>query len=169
MQTSRSKSELYVHIAWGTKWRATSLVAQVEGAVYRSVERQVGRMGCEILAIGGAADHVHLLLRVPPSEAVSKIVQMAKSVSTKAARERSGHGEFEWHEGFAAISVSRSHVVRVQKYVEGQAERHQSGRLWPEWEKIAEDMPGEISRQYLSEVPKQTILGQSRSLEPEKV
>lgn len=79
----------------------------------------------QTLAAGGIADHVHLLLWVPPAMPVAKAVQLIKCGSSKwvntqfpAAR------RFEWQQGYGAFSISRSHLKPTVDYIERQAEHH---------------------------------------------
>ncbi len=40
----------------------------------------------------------------------------------------------DWQDHYGAFSLSRSHVPRVTRYVEGQKIHHAANNLWDEWE-----------------------------------
>ena len=78
--------------------------------------------GIPILAIGGIADHVHLLISIPPTRNLSKIICDPKANSSRWLNE---NGErFAWQKGYAAFSVSPSLIAAVQRYVRNQEEHH---------------------------------------------
>jgi REP element-mobilizing transposase RayT len=85
---SRSKSEIYLHLVWAT-WKRQSLVtSDIERAVYRCIEQQAIGLKCNVLAIGGMPDHVHLAVRTPTYVDASKIVMQAKGVSSTMVRDQ---------------------------------------------------------------------------------
>jgi len=79
-------------------------------------------IGVGVLAIGGAEDHVHLLVNVPPSLAVAKAVGTVKSNSSKWAN--GARKELAWQQGYSAFSVSASVVPAVVRYIRNQEKHH---------------------------------------------
>jgi REP element-mobilizing transposase RayT len=75
-----------------------------------------------VLAVGGMEDHIHLLLRIPPTLALAKAVLAIKSNSSRWASEE-GH-KFAWQQGYGAFSVSSSIVPTVVRYIENQQAHH---------------------------------------------
>jgi len=73
-------------------------------------------------AIGGAQDHIHLLLQIPPTIPVAKAIQTIKANSSKWANEQGW--KFTWQEGYATFSVSAPLVPSVMLYIERQEEHH---------------------------------------------
>jgi putative transposase len=76
-----------------------------------------------VLAAGGTQNHVHLLLRIPPTRPVSESIRDLKANSSRYMSETSGH--FAWQDGYAAISVSPSQVDAVRAYTDGQEQHHE--------------------------------------------
>ncbi len=79
--------------------------------------------GAVLLAIGGGLDHVHLLLNVRPSKALSDLVRSLKATSSRWVRDQFNRS-FAWQSGYAAFSVSKSNQAVVHAYIEGQEEHH---------------------------------------------
>jgi REP element-mobilizing transposase RayT len=81
----------------------------------------------KVLAIGGVADHVHMLLSLPATLSVSKAMQLLKGNSSKWLRdtfpELRARG-FAWQEGFGAFSISISGVDDTVQYIQKQEEHH---------------------------------------------
>ena len=60
------------------------------------------------LAIGGAADHVHIVLSLPATLSVAKTVQLLKGNSSKWIHETfPGMRSFEWQEGTNDVFLKR--------------------------------------------------------------
>ena len=77
------------------------------------------------LAIGGAADHVHILLSLPATLSVAKAVQLLKGNSSKWIRETFPKMHFfAWQKGYGAFSVSISGVDATVIYISNQTEHH---------------------------------------------
>lgn len=81
--------------------------------------------GTKALAIGGTEDHVHMLISLPSTMAIAKAVQLIKAGSAKWVHDEfHGYSGFAWQEGYAAFSVSVSHVEPLKKYIADQVEHH---------------------------------------------
>lgn len=78
-----------------------------------------------LIAAGGVADHVHLLISLSRTLSVSKAMQLIKGGSSKWIHDTlPEHRSFEWQEGYGAFSVSMSNKDKVIAYINNQAEHH---------------------------------------------
>jgi REP element-mobilizing transposase RayT len=94
-----------------------------------------GAAGWTAIAVGGIADHVHILLLLPPTMALSTAVQKIKANSSRWIHEQTGR-RFEWQEGYAAFSVSISQTNATVDYILRQKEHHQRREFGEELAKI---------------------------------
>ena len=78
-----------------------------------------------LLAAGGTASHIHLLIAPPPTVALSKVMQDMKGNSSRWMNQRGS--KFAWQEGFGAFGVSQSQKDTVARYIAEQEEHH---RKW---------------------------------------
>jgi len=78
-----------------------------------------------LLAAGGTTNHVHLLIALPPTVTLSKVMQDLKGNSSRWLNQRGT--KFAWQEGFGAFGVSQSQKDTVASYIGRQAEHH---RKW---------------------------------------
>ena len=91
-----------------------SSVSDVERAVYRSIQSSARRHQAMVLALGGVADHVHLLIALPATVTIAALMQDVKGVSSHVARRARGdEGFFRWQHGFGAYSVDDCRALRV--------------------------------------------------------
>ena len=111
-----------VHCVFSTKERKPLIVAPAK--LWKYV-RGIGRnTGVNVIAVGGTANHVHLLLAVPPTCTVAKLMQDLKTGSSRHLNEQ--ERGFGWQDGYAAISVSPSQLQRMVAYIDHQVEHHQA-------------------------------------------
>lgn len=77
--------------------------------------------------IGGVTDHVHLLLSIPASLAVSKAVQLLKGGSSHWLKETFPNlNDFAWQDGYAAFTVSQLQLDDIRAYVRSHREHHRT-------------------------------------------
>ena len=78
------------------------------------------------LEINGMPDHVHLLAKLRPDEAVSNVLRDLKANASgwmhKVFPELNG---FRWQDGYGAFTVSQSQVEQVSQYIRRQQQHHQ--------------------------------------------
>lgn len=120
---------MYLHLVWCTWDRHSLLTAERMPVVYRAIQWECKALGCDVIAIGGMDDHVHLLVRVPPSVAPATLAKQVKGGSSHVVNPAHGcRAEFRWQRGYGVFSVSPQHVERIRRYVLNQEEHHREGR-----------------------------------------
>ncbi|MGB9106933.1 MAG: transposase, partial [Terriglobales bacterium] len=93
------------------------------------------RCGMTAIAVGGIADHVHILLLLPPTITLAEAMQKIKANSSRWIHEQTGK-PFIWQEGYAAFSVSISQTDATVDYILHQKEHHQRHGFGEELAKI---------------------------------
>ena len=135
----RAKAELYAHLVWATWDRAPIITAEVRAPIYGVMQRQASAMGCGVIAIGGVEDHVHVLLRFPPTVAIAVLVGRMKGASSHYVTQVMGRRDaFRWQGAYGAFTVSARGVERVRDYVLNQERHHRLGTLLPALEETDE-------------------------------
>jgi REP element-mobilizing transposase RayT len=80
-------------------------------------------MGCTVLAISRMPDHVHLLVKLPPTVTIARLIKQVKGVSSHFVNETLQPGFlFRWQGRYGAFSISRWDVGRIAGYVRRQKE-----------------------------------------------
>ncbi len=86
------------------------------------------------LCVGGVADHVHLLMSLTTTISVAKAIQLVKGNSSKWVHETFPQQRgFEWQRGYAAFSVSVSHITQTMKYIRNQTDHHRAKTFMEEY------------------------------------
>lgn len=120
---AQSFANLLTHIVFSTKDRMPLMGPGLRSDLHAYMGGIIRELGGRALAINGTADHVHLLVMMPPAIAVADAVRVIKANSSKWAREKSGR-KFGWQTGYGAFSVSQSMVSEVAKYIACQEAHH---------------------------------------------
>ncbi len=120
-------TSLHYHVVFSTKNRQPFLIEAVRERLFAYLGGIARQNGITALEVGGAPDHVHLLLSVPASLAVSKAVQLMKGGSSHWLKETFPDMiNFAWQDGYAAFTVSQSQLNDVQGYIRSQPEHHRT-------------------------------------------
>ena len=115
-------SEL-VHCVFSTQNRMKIISKDLQPKLWPYLGGIARKNGFHALAVGGTADHVHVLLSLPASMPVSKAVQLLKGGSSKWIHDSTGHA-FTWQEGYGAFTVGISQKADTIAYIAGQARHH---------------------------------------------
>jgi putative transposase len=119
-------TNLLYHIVFSTKDRIPFIEPSVRNDLHSYLGGIVRDAGGIALEIGGVADHVHLLVKLPPKVALSDFMRELKSGSSKWMNEQKMKlRKFAWQDGYAAFTVSKSQAPAVRKYIKNQERHHQ--------------------------------------------
>jgi putative transposase len=122
-----SYTKTLVHCVFSTKDRRQLITADLQDRLHAYLGGIAKTHAMTALAVGGIADHVHLLLSLPATVAVAKAVQLIKGGSSKWVHDTFPlYSEFAWQEGYGAFSIGVAQVERTKQYILEQAEHHRS-------------------------------------------
>lgn len=111
-----------VHCVFSTKNRVPSIPPEFQEQLWAYLAGIARNHHMPLLAVGGIANHVHLLVAIPQSTTVASAINHFKANSSRWMRQRGN--KFEWQKGYGAFSVSPSQVPAVKEYIRTQAEHH---------------------------------------------
>jgi len=120
---SHTSGNILLHFIFSTLGRRALIKAEFRGDLFAYLGGIVREMNGAALMVNGAADHVHMLVRIRPVHSSAEIARLVKANSSKWVREKWSR-EFAWQTGYGVFSVSESNVAAVTKYIAGQEEHH---------------------------------------------
>lgn len=149
---AHSVHQLYAHLVFVTFWRRRLITAQRKQRLESLFRDICSKKGAELVTFGSdhddnegkpasdkpvsdkpeADNHVHLLVRYPPTISISELVQQLKGESSYriSLDEREGrleNGErasrFQWSSAYFAKSVGHTSSAGTHKYIAGQGTR----------------------------------------------
>ena len=144
----QSLSQLIVHIVFSTKDRAPYIVKEKRDAFHSYLAATVRGMGSKYVLVGGIEDHVHLLVDLPRTTTLSKLIEETKISSSKNGK-LNLHRDFAWQRGFGAFSVSTEHRQAVETYIQTQEEHHKRVSFQDEFRRILEFAGVEYDEKYV--------------------
>ena len=100
-------------------------------------------------AVGGVADHVHLLLGMRATHTLADVVRDIKRTSSAWVHETIGDREFLWQDGYGAFTVSASLRETVRQYIAGQEEHHRKKSFQEEYVEFLRRSGVEYDERYL--------------------
>ncbi len=119
------------HIVWVTRYRRKILVRGL-AEYFRKALGEVREFHPDwfMEEVGVDVDHVHLYMVIPPKYAVSKVVEVLKSVTSRRLKEKFPHylakvywdGGGVWARGFFASTVGVNEAT-IRQYVRYQGEQ----------------------------------------------
>ncbi|TXK94635.1 IS200/IS605 family transposase, partial [Methylococcaceae bacterium HT1] len=100
------------HIVFVPKYRYKILKGDLGRYVYQSIYAHTERAGCEVIELNVQADHVHLLVKIPPKVSVSNLVGRVKGKTAIQAfqkfpslRTKKYWGNHFWSAGYCVDTV----------------------------------------------------------------
>ena len=119
----RSFYELYIHVIWTTKNKERLVDEKIESTIRSIIKEKCKKFNVELIAIGNTEDHLHLLLSIHPGIKVLELVAEIKG-STSHFIKHQINNNFYWQDGYGVLSVSKSGLEFVKKYIEEQRQHH---------------------------------------------
>ncbi|HEV2696835.1 MAG TPA: IS200/IS605 family transposase, partial [Terriglobales bacterium] len=112
------------HCIFATKERQDRIPAELRTKLWAYLIGTAKNFGIVPVAVGGTANHAHLLLSLKPTMRISEAVQKLKANSSRWMGEQGI--DFEWQKGYAVLSVSPSQTASVRAYVLNQEKHHRT-------------------------------------------
>ncbi|MBN1515172.1 transposase [Candidatus Sumerlaeota bacterium] len=141
----------YQHIVFSTKNRAAFLS---DSGIRQEMHAYLGG-ACRdsdspSLAVGGVADHVHILCRLSKHLAIVNFIRDIKRESSKWIKTKdSTYQAFQWQNGYGAFSVSPSHVPDLIRYIGEQEAHHHRESFQDEFRRLLKKYGLEWDERYV--------------------
>ena len=136
----RNKLALYIHLVWATWDRLPLITPEMERRIHRNIESEARKQGCDVLAINGVQDHIHLPVTLPATITIANLVKQVKGVSSHFVNETlRPAAQFKSQGSYAAFSVSRWDVDKIIEYIRRQKEHHSAASIVQECEETFEE------------------------------
>ncbi|HKP68769.1 MAG TPA: IS200/IS605 family transposase [Pyrinomonadaceae bacterium] len=143
-------SQIYIQVVFAVEQRAALIQPEWKEELFKYIGGIFRNKKHKLIAIGGIADHIHILFGLRPSMAISDLVRDIKSDSTEFInKKRFSRRKFHWQEGYGAFSYSKSHLDAVAKYVLDQEKHHAKRSFREEYVEMLDRFEVEYEDRYL--------------------
>jgi putative transposase len=120
-------NQVYLHIVWATYDREPYLTPEIWEILRQCIDAVGKRLRCQILAIGGIEDHIHVLLQFATTVSIADLLHELKGYSSHVINERFPESHFKWQGGYGVFPVGPNGLDRVEAYIKNQKEHHMQG------------------------------------------
>jgi putative transposase len=118
---------LNYHLVLVTKYRRKCLTGEMLGVIDRLAKERCESRDGRLIEINGEADHVHLLVSLPPHIALSEFVNALKTNTARVLRRdfakalASHYSEpVLWSRSYFAMTVGGAPIEVLRQYIENQ-------------------------------------------------
>jgi len=142
MRSMRNNTYTQIHIqmVFAVQNRDSLILDSWRERLYKYMIAIIQNNRHKVLAIGGTADHVHILIGMRPSQSLSDLMQYVKGCSSKWINEnRLANGWFSWQEGYGAFSYAKDDLPNVIRYIENQTEHHKQRDMVTEYKEMLKE------------------------------
>lgn len=145
---------IYLHIVFAVKNRNALIATHWRPRVHAYLSESLRQRGHLPLAVGGAGDHVHLLISFSGKETLPDLVKNIKTATTHFINNnRISVFKFEWQKGYGCFSYSHSQIESVANYINNQEEHHRKVSLRDEMKRVLDNFGIEYDEQYIFDEP----------------
>jgi putative transposase len=120
---SHTSGNILLHLIFSTTGRRPLIKPEFRHDLFAYLGGIVRGMRGTAMIVNGTADHVHMLVRIRPSQSAAEVTRVIKANSSGWVREK-WNSAFAWQTGYGVFSVSESKVAALTKYIAGQEEHH---------------------------------------------
>ncbi len=147
-----SHVSLIYHIVLRTKRSVPAIHEPHERELYLYIYTFIRSHGCVLHRVGGMPDHIHLLVEIHPTIALSDFMRNLKTATSKfmKAHRDTLFPQFDgWEAEYYASTVSKDNVEAVKRYIMGQKEHHKVSSFRDELLRLCRDNGIEVDERYL--------------------
>jgi REP element-mobilizing transposase RayT len=145
-------TQIYIQIVFAVQGRQNIILKEHREELQKYITGIVQNREQKLLTIFSMPDHTHILIGLKPTITISDLVRDIKAVSSKFINERNWiKGKFNWQEGFAAFSYSKSQIDNVIKYINNQEFHHKKKTFKEEYVDFLKKFAIDYNEKYLFE------------------
>jgi len=118
---------LRIHIVFVTKYRKNVITESILARLKEIFAKLCETQKCGLVEFNGEADHVHLLVDLAPDIAISKLVNILKTISSREIRKefKEHIAKFYWKpvfwtSAYCAISAGGAPLEILKQYIQSQ-------------------------------------------------
>ena len=145
-----SLASIDVHLVFSTKQRRMWIKDTFRDDLHAYIGVIVHQLGGRLLRAGSVEVHIHLLIAHPRTCTPSQLVKEVKTGSSRWIKGTpKGYRGFQWQSGYGVFSVSPSHRVQVEKYLDNQKAHHKRVTFQDEFRRLLQKYEIQVDEKYL--------------------
>jgi REP element-mobilizing transposase RayT len=122
--------QLFYHFAWATHSRIALIHRDYRPELLKIINEETKKRGGWPIRHNAMPDHVHLLVRLPPTLRISEFIGQVKgAVCHRVNEEIRPSFRLKWQEGYGVLTLRENELEKVSRYIDNQETHHGTGRL----------------------------------------
>ena len=143
-------TQIHIHAVFAVKFRNALLAKEWRDKLYQYMGAIINGQGHKTLAIGGTANHVHLLFGLRPEQSLSSLMlRLKRETSEWINKEGLTPCQFRWQEGYGAFTYAKSSIPNVVNYILNQEAHHAKKPFREEFVGMLKENGVEYDERYL--------------------
>jgi REP element-mobilizing transposase RayT len=132
--------QLYYHFAWATHSRIPLIRRDQRPQILSIINEETKKRGGWPIRHNAMPDHVHLLVRLPPTVTVCKFIGEVKGASAhRINTEIKPSFKVSWQDGYGVVTLRKDELEKVSRYIDNQETHHSTGKLSDILERTEDD------------------------------
>ena len=122
---SHTRWDCKYHVVFAPKFRRKEIYGKIQTDLGKILRQLCDHKGVEIMEANACADHIHMLLKIPPKMSVSSFMGYLKGKSSLMIFERHANLKYKygnrhfWCKGYYVSTVGRNKEA-IKKYIQDQ-------------------------------------------------
>lgn len=131
--------KLWVHCILHIAENSIVIHPELEPLLYLEIEKRFKEQGCEVVALNGMSDHIHILFSQNPLLTLHETIRFVQGVTQRWYQLhdfKTSWYKFKWQESYCAYSVGEPALDNTRFYIEKQQEIHVELNYWEEVDRL---------------------------------
>lgn len=143
-------TQIHIQAVFAVQNRQSLINPEWKDELYKYITGIIQSYNHKMLQINGMPDHIHIFFGMRPTQSLSDLMKQVKQDSSKWINTKGFvNGKFSWQEGYGAFSYSKSHILRVIKYITNQEEHHKTKTFANEYLELLKESGIDYDERYI--------------------
>ncbi|GAA0191617.1 IS200/IS605 family transposase [Fulvivirga kasyanovii] len=143
-------TQILYQIVFSTKNRDKVLIKSGRETLYKYIWGILKNNKCHLYRLNGVEDHIHMVIHLHPTVALSTLVKDIKVASTIYCKSENLFPGFQgWQEGYGAFTYAFKEKGRLVEYVKNQEIHHKQVSFKDEYRNLLNEHGVQFEEKYL--------------------
>jgi REP element-mobilizing transposase RayT len=143
-------TRIVYQIIFHTRNWENSLKKNNRERLFEYISKTLMNKRCFVYKVGGYENHIHILISLHPTIALSSLVKDIKLSTTYIIQQKKLFPHFiGWGEGYGAFTYTPDALPNLIKYIENQESHHKNENPYEETKRLIQEFDIEFQEKYL--------------------
>lgn len=143
-------TQIHIQIVFAVNNRESLIKKEWKNELYKYITGIIQNHNHKMIQINGMPDHIHILIGMRPTQALSELVKVIKGDSSKWINQKNYlKNKFSWQAGFGAFSYAKTQVSQVASYIQNQEHHHKTTSFKDEYIDLLTSFEIDYDKQFI--------------------